>query len=75
MERPRHSQFPWIVAAVLAVIAMALAFVQLREAPTSAHTLRYTIAAPENSRVHSFAISPASRYVTMDATVQRKRLP
>jgi Tol biopolymer transport system component len=63
----------WIGTAVLAVIAVALAFVHLREAPPSEHTLRYTIAAPENSRVHSFAISPNGRYVTIAAAAQGKR--
>jgi len=54
-------------------VAAALAFVHFRETPPPERTLRYTIAAPENSAVHSFAISPDGRYVAIAAAVQGKR--
>src|SRR6266853_1606344 len=74
MESLRHTKLPWIAAAVLAVIAIALAVVHFREAPPAEHTLRYAIAAPEGSTVHSFAISPDGRYITIAAgPVQGKR--
>ena len=48
----------WAVASVFAIAALVVSFLHFRESSPSEHTLRYTIAAPENSRVHSFAVSP-----------------
>jgi serine/threonine protein kinase/Tol biopolymer transport system component len=67
----RHWIWP-AAAAVLLVALAALAFLHFRDAPPE-RTLRYSIAAPENSTVHSFAISPDGRYVTIAAVVNGKR--
>jgi len=64
----------WAVAAVFAGVALWVSFLRFHEAKPSEHTLRYTIATPENGRVvHSFAISPNGRYVATAAAVQGKR--
>jgi len=64
----------WPGVAALATVALAaLAFIHFRETPPLERTLRYTIAAPENSTVHSFAVSPDGRYVAIAAAVQGKR--
>ena len=65
---------PWMaVAGALAVIAVGVSFLHFRETPLPEPTLRYAIAAPENSTVYSFAISPDGRYVTIAASVNGKR--
>ncbi len=66
-------QLGWMSAALLALALSALGFVHFREPSASARTLRYTIAAPENSTVHSFALSPDGRYVAIAAAVGGKR--
>jgi predicted Ser/Thr protein kinase len=71
--RSRFGSASWIAWAVAAVLAIALAFVYFREAPPVEHVLRYTIAAPENSTVHSFAVSPDGHYVAIAAAVNGKR--
>jgi eukaryotic-like serine/threonine-protein kinase len=63
----------WAATTALALLAIGLAFVYFREAPPATRTLRYTVAAPENSTVHSLAISPDGRYVTIAAAVNGKR--
>jgi Tol biopolymer transport system component/tRNA A-37 threonylcarbamoyl transferase component Bud32 len=68
----RPSKLPWALAAVATVIALALAYLHFREATPAEHVLRYTIAAPENSSVHSFAVSPDGRMVVIAATVSGK---
>jgi eukaryotic-like serine/threonine-protein kinase len=72
-SRPRLSWVAWSVAAALAVIAVGVSFLHFRETPPPERTLRYTIAAPENSILHSFAVSPDGRYVAIAAAVQGKR--
>jgi eukaryotic-like serine/threonine-protein kinase len=57
----------WIAAGVFALVAAAVSFVHFRETPPAAQTLRYTVAAPEGSTVHSFAISPDGRYLVIAA--------
>jgi eukaryotic-like serine/threonine-protein kinase len=65
---------PWVVATLLALGLGALAFIHFREKPpATTPVLRYTIGAPENSTVHSFAISPDGRYVAIAAAVNGKR--
>jgi eukaryotic-like serine/threonine-protein kinase len=72
-SQSRLGRVGWIAAGLLAVVAAVLAFLHFREAPTPERTLRYTIAAPENSTVHSFAISPNGRQLAIAAAVQGKR--
>ena len=60
--------------AIAALVALtALAFVHFRETSPPGQTLRYTIAAPEGSSVHSFAISPDGRCLVIAAAVKGKR--
>ena len=64
----------WIAAtALFALIAGALAFVHFRETPPPEQTLRYTVAVPESSAIHSFAISPDGRTLVIAAVVNGKR--
>ncbi len=69
----KRSVFPWAVAAVLTLAATALAFVHFRETPPQQQTTRYSITTPENSNIHSFALSPDGRTLVMAATVSGKR--
>jgi Tol biopolymer transport system component/predicted Ser/Thr protein kinase len=70
----RDIWLPWAIAAALAAVAVALAFVHFREAPPQKPVLRYTIAAPENaSFLHSFAISPDGRLLAVAVDVKGKR--
>jgi Tol biopolymer transport system component len=59
--------------AVLAVIGGALAFLHFHEQPPVERTLRYTIAAPENSTMEGFAISPDGKRVVIAAAVNGRR--
>jgi eukaryotic-like serine/threonine-protein kinase len=68
----RLGKLPWIAAAVLALIALGVSFVHFRETPPPEQTTRYSITLPENSNVHSFAISPDGRTLVIAATVNRK---
>ncbi len=58
---------------VVAVAALVLAFIHFREAVPPLQTFRYNIAPPENGAVHSFAVSPDGRLVTIALTVKGKR--
>src|SRR5262249_9200085 len=65
---------PWIIASVTAVICLlALAFIHLRETPPAERVLRYSLAPPEKSRIHTFALSPDGRYLAIAAAVEGKR--
>jgi serine/threonine protein kinase len=64
----------WVaIAAFLAIAALVLSFLQFRKEPLVERVLRYNIATPENSTVHSFAISPDGRLVAIAAAVSGKR--
>jgi eukaryotic-like serine/threonine-protein kinase len=69
-SRLRH--IGWI-AGVMAVALAGVSFVHFRETPPPVQTLRYAIAAPEGSTVHSFAISPDGRHLVIAAAVSGKR--
>jgi Tol biopolymer transport system component/predicted Ser/Thr protein kinase len=68
-----RSTLPWIVAIVLALGLTALAFIHFREKPQATPVLRYTVAAPERSTVHSIAISPDGRYLVISAAGNGKQ--
>jgi serine/threonine protein kinase len=69
----RPTWLPWAIAAALAILVAGLSVVLfLRERPQE-HSLRYTIALPENATFHSVALSPDGRYVALAATVNGKR--
>jgi serine/threonine protein kinase len=71
---PSRLKWLWPAASVLFfIVAAALAFLHFRETSPPGQTLRYTIAAPEGSEVHSFAISPDGRSFVIAAAVKGKR--
>jgi serine/threonine protein kinase len=63
----------WLAAGLFALIAAVISFLHFREPPVLERTLRYTITTPENTTLHSFALSPDGRYVAMAALVNGKR--
>jgi len=71
---PQRRILPWAWAALATLAALVVSFLHFREAPPPERSLRYTITAPENSTVHSFAVSPDGRYVSIAAAIQGKRL-
>jgi Tol biopolymer transport system component/predicted Ser/Thr protein kinase len=75
LSRPAmgRSHLTWSVAAACAIVATALAFLHFRKTPPPEQTLRYTVAAPENSTVHSLAVSPDGRTLVIAAAVNGKR--
>jgi Tol biopolymer transport system component len=69
-----HRMLSWAVAPGGIAIALALAFVHFREAPSQRPVLRYTIAPPENTTfLRNFAISPDGRLVAIPAVVNGKQ--
>jgi eukaryotic-like serine/threonine-protein kinase len=62
----------WAAAGLATVIAVAVSFIHFRETPPAAQTLRYAVAAPENSNIHSLAISPDGRTLVIAAAVNGK---
>src|SRR5262245_20684072 len=69
-----HSRIALLAALLFALAFAVLAFVHFRQQPPPPqHILRYTMAPPENSTVHSFAISPDGRYLALAAAVNGKR--
>ena len=63
----------WIWAALVTAALLAVSFLHFREKPFAERTLRYTITAPENSSVNSFAVSPDGQYLVIAATVSGRR--
>ncbi len=75
-EAPALPKRPWALggaAAVFALAAGALGFVHFRETAPVQQTTRTSITVPENSSLHSFALSPDGRTLVMAATVSGKR--
>ncbi len=71
---PWHrSWLPWYVAAFLLLALMPTNIIHFRETTPSQQTLRYTIAAPGNGSVHSFAISPDGRTIVIATSGIGKR--
>ena len=69
---PSRSPLSWMVAAVLLVALATVSFIHFREQPPEQQPLRYTIAPPVNSTVHSFAISPNGRHLAVAAAINGK---
>jgi Tol biopolymer transport system component len=67
-----RSPLSWFVAAVLLVALATVSFIHFREQPPEQQPLRYTIAPPVNSTVHSFAISPNGRHLAAAAAINGK---
>ena len=71
--RWRRSWLRWCIAAFLLLALMPANIIHFRETPPPESTLRYTIPAPENSTIHSFALSPDGRTLAIAAQVNGKR--
>src|SRR5215469_16341669 len=69
---PSRSPLSWIVAAVLLVALATVSFINFRQKPPEQQPLRFTIAPPVNSTVHSFAISPNGRHLVVSAAINGK---
>jgi len=69
-----HRPVIWMASTAVMFLALAaLTSIHFRETPPPEHTLRYTIAPPENTTfVHSFAVSPDGRLVVLAARVNGK---
>jgi serine/threonine protein kinase len=61
------------IAGVLLVALAAVSFFHFRHAAPLLRTLRYTIDLPENSALHSFALSPDGHYLAVATSVKGKR--
>jgi eukaryotic-like serine/threonine-protein kinase len=67
----RLSYAGWIAAGVFALLAAAVTLIHFRETPEQ--TSRYSITLPENSAVHSFALSPDGRTLVIAAAAKGRR--
>jgi Tol biopolymer transport system component/predicted Ser/Thr protein kinase len=72
-KKSRLGGMAWGVAALFALGFAALAFLHFRETQPPEQALRYTVAVPESSRIHSFAISPDGRSLVIAAMVNGKQ--
>src|SRR5262249_8030484 len=70
---PSRSRLSWVFTGVAIVALAAVSILHFREQPPVRQPIRYTIAAPENSRLTSFALSPNGRYLAIGVTVNGKR--
>lgn len=67
--RPSRARaLPWGVAAVALAGAAAVTWVHFRETPSTPHTVRFQVSAPEKYPIGVFALSPDGRYLAF-ATV------
>src|ERR1700680_1954953 len=71
MKKSRIGWVAWAVAALFLLTTLGLSFVHFREPPEQ--TFRSAITLPENSTVHSLAISPDGRTLVIAAAVNGKR--
>jgi Tol biopolymer transport system component/predicted Ser/Thr protein kinase len=69
----RLGRIAWGVAGLAVACAVVVSFLYVRESQKPQRQMRSSIAAPENSSVHSFAVSPDGRYVAIAAAVNGKR--
>ncbi|MBS1853877.1 MAG: protein kinase [Acidobacteria bacterium] len=74
--RVRQNRLPWILAGAMALLAAALGWVYLRDRPVEMPLVSLTLAAPENTILGSFAVSPDGSRVAFGAisTDGRSRL-
>jgi Tol biopolymer transport system component len=74
-QSPQRSlQWVWPgVALLFAALFLAVSVAYFRQQPPAQSPLRFAIVPPENSRVHSFAISPDGRRLAVAAAVNGKR--
>jgi eukaryotic-like serine/threonine-protein kinase len=72
-SRSRVATVAWLVSAIFLLTAVALAFVHFRETPPELPAFQFTLPSPENSTIHSFALSPDGRSVAIAATAGGKR--
>jgi eukaryotic-like serine/threonine-protein kinase len=63
----------YVIAGVLVVALAAVSFLYFHHAAPLVSTLRYTIDLPENSAVHSFALSPNGDYLAVATSVKGTR--
>ena len=67
--RQRRSWLGWLVAGLLAVAALPLAFVHFREKPPVAEPVRFLIPPPEKSSFRTLpSLSPDGRRIAFSAT-------
>jgi eukaryotic-like serine/threonine-protein kinase len=72
--RPKGAVIALAAVAAVATLALAvLAFIHFRETPPPEQTLRSSITLPENSTLHSLAISPDGRTLVIAMAVNGKR--
>jgi eukaryotic-like serine/threonine-protein kinase len=64
---------PWILSAALFAALVGVSFLYFRKSPPDVPTFTYIVAPPENSFVHSFAISPDARYLVLAGGTAGKR--
>ena len=62
----------WILAAAATVAALALGFIHFRETPPPVRAMRFSISPPQKALIHTFALSPDSRYLVIAAAAQGK---
>jgi len=74
VARPRTPVLAWIVAAVAVVAALAVSVIHFREQPRPERPLRFLVAAPAKTFVHTFTLSPDGHYLAMAASAEGKRL-
>jgi hypothetical protein len=75
-RQDRRSHWHWLAWVVAGAVTLALAgvsFQHFRETAPVEQELRYTIATPEGSTVHSFALSPDGRHLVIAAQVGGRR--
>jgi len=63
----------FVIAGVLLVALAVVSYFYFHQASPPARTLRYTIELPENSTLHSFALSPDGHYLAIAMSVKGKR--
>src|SRR5439155_4676879 len=71
---PPRRALPWIVAAASLACALVLTFLYVRQSPPIERVMRYSIQAPEKTRIDTFAVSPDGRYLAIAAGEGKRQL-